>query len=65
MPSSPDSLQEKPQLHSDSLMIPRHELESERLPDVRSELPAREAVGEELLGDTGRSAALSSGDENF
>ena len=48
---NPEDLQEKPQLHGDSLITPQYELESERSPDITWELPAREFAAMELLGD--------------
>jgi len=43
-----DEVKEKPQLHGDSLVMPRHELESERSPDFTAELPVREPAAGEL-----------------
>ncbi|KUJ19921.1 uncharacterized protein LY89DRAFT_682751 [Mollisia scopiformis] len=48
---NPDVLQEKPQLHGDSLIISPYELQSNRSPDTILELPARERVAVELPGD--------------
>ncbi|KAE8446191.1 hypothetical protein EG329_012416 [Mollisiaceae sp. DMI_Dod_QoI] len=47
----PNLAQEKPQLHGNSLVIPKYELESERSPDIPLELPARELAAVELPGD--------------
>jgi len=43
-------LQEKAQLHADSLAHPRYELEGEGCPESVSELPALEPTGSELEG---------------
>lgn len=49
---NPDFQQEKPQLHGDSLIAPRYELQSERSPNIPLEMPAREPAAAELHGDS-------------
>lgn len=41
---------DKAQLHGDSLVVPRHELDGEKPAKEIAELPAREPVGEEVPG---------------
>ncbi len=48
---------EKPQLHSESLVPPRHELDSERKTFVGSELPGTELAVQELPGHSMRDTA--------